>query len=293
MFGCFSGPRGATGAMDVTDGAALAGAVHRPGTSALVADCLRQSASKGCSLAAGRERDPAWELHFLIWTARNLLKSRNRTKESKRIQAHFLGPTWSGFGSAWRNLAGAFSGGSGPLIPEPAGVRHVAAFFIRRRPHRLYRRIPRRPRPRRADAAHSRLRLELSHQLGQSALGRDADPSGAARRRLRQPRPRREPEALRPARLSLGRHGARRGEPARPPENRARRRDGLLDGRAHRRLPRAGAARARPIAHSRRPRRPAGARRWPAGRHRGGDGGAFDRWPRRPDATYVSGLCRP
>ena len=105
MFGCFSGPRGATGAMDVTDGAALAGAVHRPGTSSLVTDCLRQSASKGCSLAAGRERDPAWELHFLIWTARNLLKSRNRTKESKRIQAHFLGPTWSGFGSARRNLA--------------------------------------------------------------------------------------------------------------------------------------------------------------------------------------------
>ncbi len=158
------------------------------------------------------------QVAFLIWTARNPLKSPESDEGIQRIQAHFLGPAWSGFGSAWRNLAGAFSGGSGPLIPEPAGVRHVAAFFIRRRPHRLYRRIPRGPRPRRADPAHSRLRLELSHQLGGSALGRDADPCRAAGHRLRQPRPRREPEALRPARLSLGRHGARRGESARPPE---------------------------------------------------------------------------
>src|SRR5271157_1578706 len=29
----------------------------------------------------------------------------NRTKESKEIQARFLGPAWTGFGSAWRNLA--------------------------------------------------------------------------------------------------------------------------------------------------------------------------------------------
>ena len=42
---------------------------------------------------------------FLTWIARNPLKSHNRTKESKKIQARFLGPAWTGFGSAWRNLA--------------------------------------------------------------------------------------------------------------------------------------------------------------------------------------------
>ena len=86
--------------------------------------------------------------------------------------------------------------------------------------------------------ADPRLRLEPRGQLGQHALGADPDPGRVPGDRARQPRPRREPEALRSGRLRLRAHGAGCAAPARPSRDRARRRHGLLDGRAHRRLSR-------------------------------------------------------
>ena len=55
------------------------------------------------------------------------------------------------------------------------GRRRAQAFFVGRRRHRLHRRRAARARPERADPAHSWLRLEPSHQLGQPTLGRDSD----------------------------------------------------------------------------------------------------------------------
>ena len=85
---------------------------------------------------------------------------------------------------------------------------------------------------------------------------------------------------------------AGRGQPARAFGDRARRRDGLFDGRADRELSRARRAEARARADPRRARRPAHARRRVAGGDRRGDGGAVARRPRRSDAAHVPRLRR-
>ena len=94
-------------------------------------------------------------------------------------------------------------------------------------------------------------------------------------------------------RLSRRSDDARCGQPARAFGDRARRRNGLFDGRADRELPRARRAEAGPRADPRRPRRSAGARPRAAGGDRGGDGGAVARQPRRSDAAHVPRLRRP
>ena len=58
----------------------------------------------------GRGFRPGWRAQRKIsaWTVGLLVTHctpPNRTKESKKIQARFLGPAWTGFGSDWRNLA--------------------------------------------------------------------------------------------------------------------------------------------------------------------------------------------
>ena len=80
--------------------------------------------------------------------------------------------------------------------------------------------------------------------------------------------------------------------PARPSRHRAGRRDGLLDGGAHRRVPGARQSRAGSPADPRRARRTAGRGRRPAARHRRRDGGAVARRPDRPDAAHVPRLRR-
>ena len=106
----------------------------------------------------------------------------------------------------------------------------------------------------RADRAGARLCLQQGRQLGQSGLGHDADPRRPARDRARQSRARPIDQALRSRRLSHVRHGGGRARAARSSRPRARRRDGLFDGRAHHRVPGAGASRracaARPSAGS-------------------------------------------
>ena len=60
--------------------------------------------SSSPSPGSGRRRD--FDLgFFLIWIARNPLKSPESDERIQEIQARFLGLAWSGFGSAWRNLA--------------------------------------------------------------------------------------------------------------------------------------------------------------------------------------------
>ena len=79
----------------------------------------------------------------------------------------------------------------------------------------------------------------------------------------------------------------RRGQLARASWHRARRRDGLFDGRADCELPRARRAEPGALARTRRPRRSAGARRRVAGGDRRSHGGAVARQPRRSDAAPV------
>ena len=85
----------------------------------------------------------------------------------------------------------------------------------------------------RADRAGARLCLDQGGQLGRARLGDDADARRAARHRARQSRPWRVEQALRSGRLSQRQDGGRRARAARSSANRARRRDGLFDGRAH------------------------------------------------------------
>ena len=134
-------------------------------------------------------------------------------------------------------------------------------------------------RPRRADPADPRLRLHPSHQLGQSALGRDADPGGAAGRSpstiaaTGQAR-----SSMRPPTIIADVMARRRGQSARLPQDRPRRRDGLFDGRADRELPRARRSRScvrSLILGGLGDRLVRG--RGPAGRHRRSDGGALAR----------------
>src|SRR5208337_3058950 len=50
---------------------------------------------------------------------------QNRTKESKEIQARFLGPAWTGFDSAWRNLARGVTASAVRSPPSPGGKRRL------------------------------------------------------------------------------------------------------------------------------------------------------------------------
>ena len=73
----------------------------------------------------------------------------------------------------------------------------------------------------------------------------------APRRGVRQPRPRAKRKALRARRLSRRSHDPGRGQPACAFGRRARRRDGLFDGRADRELPRAWPTEPRALARAR------------------------------------------
>ncbi len=133
-----------------TPKAARAGAVRNPRTSSRGAHRLRQWA--GCSLAAGRRRDSILGVAFLIWTARNPLKS---PESDEGIQDNPSPFSWSGLVWIWfglegpeafrrrrRQMASAGCGRRAPLHPNGKSLSDGTKDVAESRDAREWRRNP-------------------------------------------------------------------------------------------------------------------------------------------------------